>query len=107
MAVGTLLIILKDLLAKFIEFMYYFLKWFYLNLLPFIVIYIGIPLFVIGVLLSLFFQAGTILCIIVFSIGFYYFIKSTMINSNPTKIMNSVNNNGSLNSNNKVFKSNF
>ena len=106
--VQVFLIILKDILLKFLQLMYYFLKWFYLNLLPFIVIYIGIPLFVIGVLLSLFFQAGTVLCIVVFSIGFYYFIKSTIINSTPkTVLKQNNNNNDQLNSNNKVFKSNF
>ena len=60
-----------------------FIKWFYLTLLPFIIQYIGIPLFILGVLLALAFAGGTILCIVLFFVFMYFFIKGTIFDSKP------------------------
>lgn len=60
-----------------------FAKWFYLSFLPFIIQYIGIPLFVLGILLALAFAGGTVIFIIIFFIVMYYFIKGTIFTSKP------------------------
>ena len=60
-----------------------FVKWFYLTFLPFIIQYIGIPLFVLGIILALAFAGGTLLFIILFFIFMYFFIKGTIIDSKP------------------------
>ena len=61
-----------------------FAQWFYLTLIPFILQYIGIPLFALGVLLALAFAGGTMLFIVIFCISIYIFIKGTIFNSKPT-----------------------
>lgn len=105
MVVPTVILILKDIVFGFFYYTFLFLKWFYVNFLPFIVIYIGIPLFIIGVLLGLSFGGGTVLFIAAFSIGIYFFIKKAIFKSDPYKI--DINNNTALSSNQKIFKSNF
>ena len=67
-----------------IGFLFKFAQWFYLTLIPFILQYIGIPLFALGVLLALAFAGGTILFIVIFCISIYIFIKGTIFNSKPT-----------------------
>ena len=68
------------------NFVYYFglLLWkFYTQFLPFLVIYIGIPLFVIGVLLALSFSGGMILVIVGFAVGLYLLIYYGIFDTNP------------------------
>jgi len=65
---------------------YYFVKWFYLTFLPFIIQYIGIPMFILGVLLALAFAGGTMIFTILFFIFMYYFIKGTIFNSKPSNV---------------------
>ena len=60
-----------------------FAKWFYLTLIPFFLQYIGIPMFVLGILLALSYATGVVLFIIVFYIFMSYFIKGTIINTKP------------------------
>ena len=60
-----------------------FMKWFYLELIPFILQYIAIPLFVLGVLVALAFAGGTALFTIIFFIAIYFFIKGTIFTSKP------------------------
>ena len=60
-----------------------FTKWFYLEFLPFVIQYIGIPLFVLGVILAVAFAGGTLLFTILFFIFMYYFIKGTIFTSSP------------------------
>jgi len=62
---------------------FYFAKWFYLTFLPFVIQYIGIPMFILGVLLALSFAGGTMLFVILFFIFMFYFIKGTLFNSKP------------------------
>jgi hypothetical protein len=61
-----------------------FASWFYLTLIPFVLKYIGIPMFALGVLLALAFAGGTILFVIVFCIFMYFFIKGTIFSSKPS-----------------------
>jgi len=63
-----------------------FVKWFYLTFLPFIIQYIGIPMFALGVLLALAFAGGTMLFTILFFIFMFYFIRGTIFNSKPLNI---------------------
>jgi hypothetical protein len=60
-----------------------FVVWFYGTFLPFILQYIGIPLFLLGILLALGFAGGTMLFIIAFFIFMFFFIKGTIFNSTP------------------------
>lgn len=58
-----------------------FAWWFYGTLIPFILQYIGIPMFALGILLAVAFAGGTILFTIVFFIFMFYFIKGTIFSS--------------------------
>ena len=58
-----------------------FMIWFYFTFLPFIIQYIGIPLFILGILLALAFAGGTILFTILFFVFMYFFIKGTIFDS--------------------------
>ena len=60
-----------------------FAQWFYLTFLPFVIQYIGIPFFILGILLALSFAGGTILFAIIFFVFMFYFIKGTIFAS-PT-----------------------
>jgi hypothetical protein len=61
-----------------------FLWWFYTVLVPFLVQYIGIPMFALGVLLALAFAGGTILFTVVFFIIMFFFIKGVFFSSKPS-----------------------
>jgi hypothetical protein len=63
-----------------------FTKWFYLTFLPFIIQYIGIPMFILGVLLALAFAGGTMIFTILFFIFMFYFIRGTIFNSKPPNV---------------------
>jgi hypothetical protein len=61
--------------------------WFYIVLIPFIVAYIGIPLFVLGILMAIAFSAGSLIIMIMFFIVMYVFIKKTVFhNPFPTAV---------------------
>ena len=60
-----------------------FMRWFYLTFLPFVIQYIGIPLFVLGVILAVAFAGGSLIFIILFFIFMYFFIKGTIFDSKP------------------------
>ena len=81
---GALFSVLYSALSKGpIALVLRFAKWFYLTLIPFVLQYIGIPLFALGILLALAFAGGTVIFIIVFCIFMYKFIKGTIFNSKP------------------------
>ena len=63
-----------------------FAKWFYLTFLPFVIQYIGIPMFALGVLLALAFAGGTMLFVILFFVFMFYFIKGTLFDSKPKNV---------------------
>lgn len=60
-----------------------FIIWFYTEVIPFILQYIAIPMFVLGILLALAFAGGTLLFTVVFFIFMYFFIKGTLFSSKP------------------------
>jgi len=60
-----------------------FAVWFYLTFLPFVIQYIGIPMFILGILLAIAFAGGTLIFSILFCIFMYYFIKGTIFSSTP------------------------
>ena len=60
-----------------------FAVWFYGTFLVFVISYIGIPMFTLGILLSLALAGSTMLFIIIFLIAMYYFIRGTIIRSKP------------------------
>ena len=58
-----------------------FMIWFYGTFIPFVIQYLGIPLFILGVLLALAFAGGTLLFTIAFAVFMFYFIKGTIFDS--------------------------
>ena len=70
-----------DFIAFVCVEIYKFAKWFYLSFLPFIIQYIGIPLFVLGILLAVAFAGGTLLFTILFFVFMFFFIKGTIFDS--------------------------
>jgi hypothetical protein len=47
----------------------------FVDIVPFLVIYVGIPLFILGILLGLLFFGGHLLFLIVFFVGIYFYIR--------------------------------
>ena len=86
MAVSAIATALFDLIGFCLYYIGIFAIWFYSTFLPFILQYIGIPLFVLGLLSALAFAGGTVLCIVVFFILMYYFIKEVIFKSKPNKL---------------------
>jgi len=70
--------IVYEILSTIFRAIYDFAKWFYLVLLPFILQYIAIPLFTLGVILGLAFTFGSLIFTILFFIFMYFFIKGTI-----------------------------
>ena len=58
-----------------------FMIWFYGTFIPFVIQYLGIPLFILGIILALAFAGGTLLFTIVFAVFMFYFIKGTIFDS--------------------------
>ena len=85
MAVYSIITICADAIFYAMYGIYMFAKWFYLSFLPFIIQYIALPMFVLGILLSLAFSGGTMIFTILFFIFMYYFIKGTIFDSTPFK----------------------
>ena len=47
----------------------------FVDVIPFLVIYVGIPLFILGILLGLLFFGGHLVFLIVFFVGIYFYIR--------------------------------
>jgi len=73
----VLLFILQIIVEKIVEF----IIWFYGTFIPFVIQYLGIPLFILGIILALAFAGGTLLFTIVFAVFMFYFIKGTIFDS--------------------------
>ena len=82
-ALVSLVSIVTELILKVVETIIIFMKWFYLTLLPFIIQYIGLPLFLLGVIMAIAFAGGTLLFTILFCVFMYFFIKGTIFDSSP------------------------
>ena len=75
--------VVKLVIISPLKYLAKFASWFYLTFIPFFLQYIGIPMFVLGILLSLSYALGVVLFIFVFYIFMNYFIKGTIFNTQP------------------------
>jgi hypothetical protein len=66
-----------------LSWLFRFLYWFYIEVIPFIIQYIALPMFVLGMILALAFAGGTLLFTVIFFIFMYFFIKGTIFGSKP------------------------
>jgi hypothetical protein len=64
-----------QIIYKIVEIVGLILYTIFVDVIPFLVIYIGIPLFILGVLLGLLFFGGHLIFLIVFFVGIYFYIK--------------------------------
>ena len=80
---GDILSILFKVITVPLQLVARFAYFFYVEILPFILKYIAIPMFVLGILLALSFAGGTIIFTIIFFIMMYFFIKGTLFDSKP------------------------
>jgi hypothetical protein len=65
-----------DIILYILKIIWSFLVLLFTKIVPFIVMYVGIPAFILGVIMGLFFLGGHILLVIVFVVGIIYYIKS-------------------------------
>ena len=74
---GSIINIIREVIIQ--------IKNFYVYVLPYTLNYIGIPLFVLGLLMAIGFVGSNILMFILFMILGYYFIKGTIFSSPYSK----------------------
>ena len=65
-----------DVILYILKIIWSFLVLLFTKIMPFIVMYIGIPAFILGIIMGLFFLGGHILLVIVFVVGIIYYIKN-------------------------------
>ena len=58
-----------------LKFVGYILYWIFIKIVPFLVLYVGIPLFILGILLGLLFFGGHLIFLVVFFVGIYFYIR--------------------------------
>jgi len=58
-----------------LKFVGYILYWIFIKIVPFLVLYVGIPLFIMGILLGLLFFGGHLVFLIVFFVGIYFYVR--------------------------------
>jgi len=58
-----------------LKFVGYILYWIFIKIVPFLVLYVGIPLFIMGILLGLLFFGGHLIFLIVFFVGIYFYVR--------------------------------
>ena len=63
-----------------------FAWWFYGTFIPFVIKWIGIPMFLLGVLLAVSFAGGTALFTIVFFLVMYFFVKKVIFQTHPKMV---------------------
>jgi len=80
-----------------LKFVGYIMYWIFIKIVPFLVIYVGIPLFILGILLGLLFFGGHLVFLVVFFVGIYFYVRGAFslriksTNSSPsTATSNSV-----------------
>jgi len=104
MAVGAILIIIGQTIYTVFATLINLMIWFLTSLLPTLITYIGVPMFVLGIITALGLTGGSVLFFIICAVGMYYFIKKTVFMSSP-KLKFASKNNGMTNANMAVFKS--
>lgn len=65
-----------DVILYILKIIWSFLVLLFTKIMPFIVMYIGVPAFILGIIMGLFFLGGHILLVIVFVVGIFYYIKN-------------------------------
>jgi uncharacterized membrane protein len=65
-----------DIILYILKIIWSFLILLFTKIIPFIVMYIGVPAFILGIIMGLFFLGGHILLVIVFIVGIIYYIKN-------------------------------
>ena len=65
-----------DVILYILKIIWSFLILLFTRIIPFIVMYIGAPAFILGIIMGLFFLGGHILLVIVFIVGIFYYIKN-------------------------------
>jgi hypothetical protein len=75
---GQIITVIAKIIGYTLYYVALFAIWFYGTFLPFIIQYIGIPLFALGILLALSFAGGTILFAVLFFVFMFFFIKGTI-----------------------------
>lgn len=101
---GHILVIIGQLLYYVFSGLINLMIWFLTSLLPTLITYIGVPMFVLGIIMALGLTGGSVLFFIVCAVGMYYFIKKTVFMSSP-KLQFAEKNNGMTSANMAVFKS--
>jgi hypothetical protein len=81
----------------------YLLYYIIVKIIPFLVMYIGIPTFILGAIMGLFFLGGHILFLVVFFAGLFLYLKNIykVVYNLPKNISN---NNNNMSSNTKSIK---
>jgi hypothetical protein len=64
------------IISSVLKIIFYVLKIIFVDIMPFVIWYIGIPTFILGAIMGLIFLGGHILFIIVFIVGIFYYIKN-------------------------------
>ena len=104
MAVGSILIIISQAVYFVFAQLINLLIWFLTSLLPTLITYIGMPMFILGVIMALGLTGGSILFFIVVAVGLCYFVKKAVFQSSP-KLVFAEKNEGMSNANMAIFKS--
>lgn len=81
---GAVISALAKIIGYTIYYVALFAKWFYLTFLPFVIQYIGIPMFVLGILIAVGFAGGTLIFTIFFFVFMFFFIRETIFKTPPT-----------------------
>lgn len=67
-----------DVILYILKIIWSFLVLLFTKIIPFIVMYLGVPAFILGIIMGLFFLGGHILLVIVFVVGIITYIKNLM-----------------------------
>lgn len=102
---GSILIIIKDIIVGVFTVFINLIIWFLSSLLPTLITYIGMPMFILGVIVALGLTGGSVLFFIIAAFGLYYFIKNAVFKSDPAVFKKEQNNTGYTSANMAIFKS--
>jgi len=81
---GAIISVVAKIIGYTIYYVALFAKWFYLTFLPFVIQYIALPMFVLGILIAVGFAGGTLIFTIFFFVFMYFFIRETIFKTPPT-----------------------
>lgn len=102
MVVGSILMIIAQVIYYVFSTLINLLIWFLTSVLPTLITFIGLPMFFIGIITAIGLTGGSVLFFIIATIGLYYFVKKAVFESNPNIVFNNKDNNNSSTSNMKL-----